>query len=277
MLGSHFYHGLIRKYVILFGSLFNNIYVDRVNEEGDVQRTIKIPIQYGPKERYLTRYRQNPDLLREISMVFPRMAFEITNISYDSSRKLNSIGRIPSVSSDGNALNTLYNPVAYNFDITLSIISRNTEDALRIVEQIIPFFTPQWTETLNLIPEANVSVDIPIIIRNINSVDTYSSNFENKEWIIWDLTFVLKGYLYGPSRSSSVIKQSIVKTHIPTTNTAAEGIGITAVATTTTVTPGLTSNGQPTSNASITIPASQIKADDDYGFIIDYSEDFNNG
>lgn len=275
MLGSHFYHGLIRKYVILFGSLFNDIYVDRVDANGVTQRTIKVPLQYGPKERYLTRYQQNPDLLREVSMVFPRMAFEITGVSYDPDRKLNSIGKIPVVNSNRNTLSTQYNPVAYNFDITLSIISRNTEDAVRIVEQIIPFFTPQWTETLNLIPEMNVSVDVPIVIKNVSTVDTYASNFEDKEWVIWEMTFVLKGYLYGPIRRQGIIKEAIVKSYIPTTNTAAEGVGDTDPSQTFNVTPGLTANGEPTSNAALSVPASDIEATDNYGFIIDFTEDLS--
>ncbi len=274
MLGSHFYHGLIRKYVVLFGSLFNNIYIDRVDANGVTQKTIKVPLQYGPKERYLTRYQQNPDLLREVSMVFPRMSFEITGVSYDSDRKLSSIGRIPSVTPDGNVLSTQFNPVAYNFDITLSIISRNTEDAVRIVEQIVPYFTPQWTETLTLIPEMNVNIDVPIIIKNVNTVDTYASNFEDKEWVIWEMAFVLKGQLYGPIRKQGVIKEVIVHTFIPNTNTAAEGIGIATPQFKYDVIPGLTANGQPTSNVSASVPTSQIKATDDYGFIVNFTEDF---
>jgi len=284
MLGSHFYHGLTKKYVVLFGSLFNDIYVDRTDANDEVKRTIKIPIQYGPKERYLARYRQNPDLLREVSMVFPRMAFEITGITYDPSRKLNSIGKISNINANADALTTLYNPVAYNFDITLSIISRNTEDALKIVEQIVPFFTPQWTETLNIIPELNISVDIPIIIKSVNSVDTYSGNFEDKEWVLWDLTFTLKGYLYGPSKTASVIKQAIVHAHIPDgdiglpqLNGTANSIEQTAISITTTVTPGMLANGYPTSNATLTVPASQIYANSNYGFIIDFQEDLYYG
>jgi hypothetical protein len=273
MLGSHFYHGLIRKYVILFGSLFNDIYIDRVDASGVTQKTIKVPLQYGPKERYLTRYQQNPDLLREVSMVFPRMSFEITGVSYDADRKLSSIGRIPSVTSNGNVLSTQYNPVAYNFDITLSIISRNTEDAVRIVEQIVPYFTPQWTETLALIPEMDVNIDIPIIIKNVSTVDTYASNFEDKEWVIWELSFVLKGQLYGPIRKQGVIKEVIVNSHIPNTNTAAQGVGKTTPAFTFDTIPGLTANGQPTANAEASIPASQIQATDDYGFIVSFTED----
>lgn len=276
MLGSHFYNSLIRKYVILFGSIFNDIYIDRIAANGTVQKTLKIPLQYGPKERYLARYRQNPDLLREVSMVFPRMAFEITSINYDPTRKLNTIGKIPNINSNSNILDIQYNPVAYNFDITLSIISRNTEDALRIVEQIIPYFTPQWTETLSLIEGMNINMDIPIVLKNVQMIDTYSSNFEDKEWIVWDLTFTLKGYLYGPTKTKSLIKQSIANAYIPK-GSVDSGIGITPAVATVTVTPGMLANGLPTSNASLTVPSSQISADDNYGFITDYEENLENG
>lgn len=276
MLGSHFYNSLIRKYVILFGSIFNDIYIDRIAANGTVQKTLKIPLQYGPKERYLARYRQNPDLLREVSMVFPRMAFEITSINYDPTRKLNTIGKIPNINSNSNILDIQYNPVAYNFDITLSIISRNTEDALRIVEQIIPYFTPQWTETLSLIEGMNINMDIPIVLKNVQMIDTYSSNFEDKEWIVWDLTFTLKGYLYGPTKTKSLIKQSIANAYIPK-GSVDSGIGITPAVATVTVTPGMLANGSPTSNASLTVPSSQISADDNYGFITDYEENLENG
>jgi hypothetical protein len=276
MLGSNFYHGLIRKYVVLFGSLFNDIYIDRVDAAGVTQRTIKVPLQYGPKERYLTRYQQNPDLLREVSMVFPRMSFEITSVSYDPTRKLNSIGKIPATNQYNSTLSTQYNPVAYNFDIVLSVISRNTEDAVRIVEQIVPFFTPQWTETLNLIPEMNVSVDIPIVIRDVKTIDTYASNFEDKEWVVWEMNFTLKGYLYGPVRRQAVIKDVLVNTYAPSADIA-DSIGVTPTLDTVEVKPGLTAGGQPTSNAAQSVPTSQISASDNYGFIVDFTENLNNG
>ena len=227
-------------------------------------------------ERYLTRYIQNPDLLREVSMVFPRMSFEITNISYDPDRKLPTIGSAAAVNVNGNTLNSQYNPVAYNFDITLSVISRNTEDATRIIEQILPYFTPQWTQTLDLVPEMGRTLDIPIIIKNVHVVDTYTNNFESKEWVIWELTFTLKGYLFGPVVRQGIIKDVKVNTYIPA-NTIANAIGVTPAVDMIDITPGLTANGQPTSNSALSIPSSQILASDDYGFIVDFHEDLTNG
>jgi hypothetical protein len=272
MLGNHFYHGIIRKLVVYFGSMFNDIYVDRVDANGDSQQTLKVPIQYGPKERYLTRLQQNPDLLREVSMVFPRMAFELTNIQYDANRKLNTIGKNTATTSYTDQLGNVYNPVPYNFDFELSIISRNTEDALRIVEQILPFFTPQWTETLTLVPQANIATDTPIILNSVKMTDTYENTFESSEYVLWTLTFTIKSYLYGP-----VSRQGIIKDAITNINNVSGNIN-DAIGTFTTPTvnidikPGLTANGQPTSNASLSVPASQIQATDDYGFITNIEE-----
>lgn len=277
MLGSNFYNGTIRKYVILFGSLFSDIYIDRVDADNVVQKTIKVPVEYGPKERYLARFNQNPDLLREVSMVFPRMSFEITNVWYDPDRKLSSITQFSAFNQSSNTVNAQYSPVAYNFDFTLSIISRNTEDASRIIEQILPFFTPQWTEKVNLIPEMNYPpMDIPIIIKSASVVDTYANKFESKEWVIWELTFTLKGYLFGPVRKQGVIKDIFVNTYVPTGDIDSS-IGNIPPVDIIEVKPGLTANGEPTSNASLSIPYQQIKPSDNYGFIVSFNENLNNG
>jgi hypothetical protein len=277
VLGSNFYNGTIRKYVILFGSLFSDIYIDRVDADNVVQKTIKVPVEYGPKERYLARFNQNPDLLREVSMVFPRMSFEITNVWYDPDRKLSSITQFSAFNQSSNTVNAQYSPVAYNFDFTLSIISRNTEDASRIIEQILPFFTPQWTEKVNLIPEMNYPpMDIPIIIKSASVVDTYANKFESKEWVIWELTFTLKGYLFGPVRKQGVIKDIFVNTYVPTGDIDSS-IGNIPPVDIIEVKPGLTANGEPTSNASLSIPYQQIKPSDNYGFIVSFNENLNNG
>ena len=272
MFGHKYYFGTIRKYIILFGTLFNDIFIDRVDKNGNLLKTIKVPVNYGPRERYLTRLEQNPDLLRQIDMLLPRIAFEITNIRYAEERKLNSIGKNKALSPDLNSFYTQYNPVPYDFDITLSIMTRNADDGTRIVEQILPFFKPEWTATVNVIPDMGIKMDIPVVIKSVNLSDTYESNFESRRAITWTLTFTLKGYLFGPISKTGVIKDSIVNFYIPTTNTAAEGVGITPAAETISITPGLTANGQPTSNAAASIPVDQISANSNYGFIVDFQE-----
>lgn len=270
--GSDFYHGTIRKYVALFGSLFNDITIDRVDANNNVTDSIKVPVSYGPKDRYLARLKQNPDLLREINLVLPRISFEIKSIEYDASRKLNTIGQNRAVQSNtsGNFVASAYNPVPYNLNIELSILTRNADDAMRIVEQILPFFKPEWTTAITLIPELGIIENVPIVLKEINYQDTYDDTFESKYAIIWSLGFILKGTFYGPVSSAGVIKEVIVNFYVPTTNTAAEGVGITSTAEYFTITPGLDANGNPTSNASISIPVANIAANSNYGFITDF-------
>jgi hypothetical protein len=273
MFGTKFYFGSIRKYVALFGTLFNDISIDRVDPKtGQVKTTINVPLSYGPRERYLSRIRENPDLLREINQILPRMAFEIKSVEYDSDRKLNTVGKNKHVISgnNGNSLYSQYNPVPYNFNIDLSILTRNADDATRIVEQILPFFKPEWTTTINLIPEMNIKMDIPVVLRNVQYNDTYEGNYNDRYAVIWDLQFVLKGYIYGPIRTSAVIKEVDVNFYTPTTDTAAEGVGVSSVAEYIKVFPGLDVNGNPTSNQSLSVPSSQIPANSNYGYITDF-------
>lgn len=270
MLGSSFYHGTIRKYVTLFGSMFNDIYIDRVDSSNNALQSMRVPISYGPKDRYLARAQQNPDLKRPVSMVFPRMSFEINNIHYDPDRKLNTIGRNAGPSGLTGNVNTQFNPVAYDFDITLSIIARNADDATRIVEQIIPFFTPEWTTAIKLIPELSLELDIPVVLKSVALEDSYENNFEEKQFTIWTLGFTLKGYLFGPINKKKVIKQIEINFYTPTTNTAAQGVGNTNISEYVIITPGVDANGNPTTLPGNTIPLSQITANSNYGFIVEF-------
>lgn len=270
MLGHKFYHSTIRKYVILFGSLFNDIIIDRVDETGNAIQSLTVPLMYGPKDRYLVRLRENPDLLRQINLLLPRMSFEITGVNYDPDRKLSSVLTLSDVTDDGNTLQSMYAPVPYNFDIQLSVLSRNADDATRIVEQILPFFKPEWTTTVSLIPEISFTTDIPIVLNSVATQDTYEDSFVSRYAIIWTLNFTLKGYLFGPVSKQGVIKEIDVNFYVPSTNTAAEGVGITDKAEWITILPGLTANGQPTSNVALSVSSSLINANSNYGYITEF-------
>ena len=199
------------------------------------------------------------------------MSFEIKSIEYDPTRKLNSVGKNRKSAADtASPVSYQFNPVPYNFNIDLAILARNPDDGLRILEQILPFFKPEWTTQINLIPEMNIHMDIPIVLKSVQYEDTFVGNFNDRQAIIWDLNFVLKGYLYGPVSSAGIIKEVDVNFYVPSTNTAAEGISVTSIAEYVQVTPGLDGNGAPTSNASISIPVSQISANSDYGYIKDF-------
>ena len=265
MFGQTFYHKTIRKYVILFGTLFNDIYLNRQDADGNQIQTLKVPITYGPKNKALTRVTSDPNLNRPYEVKAPIMAFEMTSMRYDNDRKLSTIKKHNVVK---NTLNTeqqsyVYNPVPYNIDFSLYILVKNAEDGTRILEQILPFFTPDWTTTVNLIPEMEVKLDIPIIISNISVEDNYEGASESQRTIIWKIDFTLKGYLFGPVRKSGVIK-------LANTNFFGD-ITPTSTYSNITITPGLLANGSPTTDPNLTISNLEINEDDDWAYIIQKS------
>jgi hypothetical protein len=254
--------------VVLFGALFNDIYINRDDQNGNHIQTMKVPLSYGPKEKFIARLVGDPDLQKQFAMVLPRLAFEMISLDYDPDRKFQTTNKLTSHLSNGKA-NYVYNPVPYNFQFSLYVMVKNAVDGTRIIEQILPFFTPSWTGTVNLVPEMNISKDIPIILNSVNCVDTYEGGFGQRREIVWTLNFTLQGYLFGPVTTSNVIKKMYINFYTPTGDIDT-AIGNTDKSLEITIEPGLTANGQPTSNAQLSIPLSQITANSNYGFIVDY-------
>lgn len=268
MLGATFFHDTIRKYVILFGTLFNTIYINRTNSAGEVIQTMKVPLAYGPKEKFLVRNTQDPNLNKPVQIQLPRMGFEIRDIKYSPNRKLQTVQKnFKVLTNEPNKLQYQYVPVPYDITFNLYVMTRFAEDGSRIVEQILPFFTPDWTSTVNLIPSMNIAMDIPIVLDNVTLNDSYEGKIGEDRVIIWTLVFTLKGYIFGPIKKSKVIKFSNTEFYIPTTNTAAEGIGVTDPTLRVDIKPGLTANGTPTSNAAASVDYLEIDASEDYGYI----------
>lgn len=269
MFGQNFYFSLIRKYVILVGTLVNDIIIIKTDKSGNQSGIIKVPVTYGPKDKMLARVLQDPNISRQTaSPTLPLISFEMGQIKYDGTRKLNTVGKI-AVKKDTNNFKYQYNPVPYNFEFKIYIYVKNTEDGTKIIEQILPYFTPDWTTTVNLIPEVEEIKDIPVILNGVNYEDTYDKDFKERRAIIWTLDLTLKGYLYGPVKSAGVIKFINTTFYIPN---ASDGkiqtvVGNTSPAEKLTLRPGLTANGTPTSNISLTIPYQEIEVSDDYGFI----------
>jgi hypothetical protein len=199
MLGnSPFYNRTIRKVVVAFGTIFNEIYLQRFNSNGTVKKEIfKVPLSYGPKEKYLTRITSDPTFLKSISTIVPRISFEMTGLSYDNSRKQSSLIKNFALDSDGK-LNTQFAPVPYDFNFSLSIFVRNTEDGTQILEQILPFFRPDFTVTVDFIPQMNQKYDLPIILNSVNTTTDYEGDMMTTRLIIWDLEFTVKGYIWPP-------------------------------------------------------------------------------
>lgn len=268
MFGHTFYHDTIRKYVILFGTLFNDIYINR-DRESNKTVTIKVPLSYAPKEKMLARIDGDPNLNRP-AIVLPRMGFELTSINYASERKLNTvIKHVGLDSNDDNKLKYSYMHVPYDFNFNLYIAVKNADDGTRILEQILPFFTPSWTSTVNLIPELNIKLDVPVVLSSITSEDTYDGSFENRRSLNWNLQFTLKGYIFGPVKSGEIIKLANTNFYDTTIyDNIDNAVGVAEDVSSVDVKPGLLANGSPTSNASLTVSVDQINANDNYGYIV---------
>jgi|TARA_B100001964_G_C14254636_1_gene611683 hypothetical protein len=208
MLGqSQFYHETIRKLVVAFGSMFNDIHLVRKNNAGVITQTMKVPLAYGPKQKFLARLRQDSTLDNKVAITLPRIGFEITGLTYDPTRKLNRVQKFKKVKSGSNKqLETQYMPVPYNLEFALSIMSKNSDDGLQILEQILPYFQPDYTVTINDNVAMDSKRDIPIILNSISYEDSYEGDYASRRSILYNLAFTLKFYLYGPVTSTSIIK-----------------------------------------------------------------------
>ena len=212
MFTNSFYHEVVRKTVVAFGSLFNNLYVVRKDNTGKVVQRMKVPLAYGPKQKFLTRLDQDstraPNDPQKTSVTLPRLGFEMTSLSYDSTRKLNRVQKFKKVKgADDKSMTSQFMPVPYNIGFTLYTMAKNSDDALQIVEQILPYFQPDYTVTLNAIPDMEIVRDVPIILNDVSYEDSYDGDFTSRRVIMYTMSFTAKNYLYGPVTSSKVIKQ----------------------------------------------------------------------
>lgn len=198
---------MIRKYVVLFGSLFNNISLIRTNKDtGSEIERIKVPIIYAPKEKYIARLFSDPDLQREIQVVLPRMSFEMTGISYDASRKQNSLLKNPTGVITNTASNQ-YVGVPYDLTFELNLYTRNIDDGTHVVEQILPYFNPDYTPTINPLTQMGFNKDTPIIMNTVTNNIEHEGNFDAVRYVTWTLTFTMKAYFYGPITTSKIIRK----------------------------------------------------------------------
>lgn len=208
MLGnSHFYNRTIRKVVVAFGTMFNDIRLVRYTKDGVTPKEhFKVPLSYGSKEKYITRLMSDPDLNKSVATSVPRISFELTGMTYDSSRKLQSTVRNFAANSNS-ALNTQYVPVPYDFEFSMSIYVRNTEDGTQILEQILPFFTPDFNVTVNFINDMNMKYDMPVILNSVTTNTEYEGDMQSTRFITWDLTFTAKGNIWPAVKTGKVIRQ----------------------------------------------------------------------
>jgi len=208
MLDQRFYWGTIRKAIVAFGSMFNNITIQRTDADGNVVQLQKVPLSYSPKQKFLTKIRQQPDVdTQNVQVLLPRMGFEMISLDYDPNRKISPIQQSRTINSS-TAANAQYAPTPYNINVILYVYAKNQDDGLQVIEQILPYFNPDYNLTIKAVPQLNIKNDLPIILSSIGFEDDYEGDLTTRRSIIWTLSFVLKLNFYGPVSKQGIIKKT---------------------------------------------------------------------
>jgi hypothetical protein len=222
MLGTYFYHEIIRRTVISFGTLFNDIYIRHKDSTGDSISEMKVPLAYGPTQKFLARIEQQAELNKPVAMTLPRLSFEMTSIQYDATRKANVTQTFKA--SDGTNLKKVYLPVPYNIGFQLNLMTKLQDDALQVVEQILPYFQPAFTLSIDLVDSIGEKRDIPITLDNVSFTDDYEGDFSTRRIMIYTFNFTAKTYLFGPIAESTegLIRKVQVDVYADTNRTTAK-------------------------------------------------------
>ena len=262
---QYFGFNITKKMVIVFGSCFNNMVVERFNSSGDQTELIKVPITYAAKEKMLARLQADPNLDRPYSALLPRMSFEIVDMFPNRTRHLPTLNRWVAKSTNLNKLKYQYTPVAYDIKFNLYIYTKNAQDGTKLLEQILPFFTPEWTASVELIAAMGETRDIPIILDGVSLQDLYDGDFKVRRSIVWTLSFTMQTYMYGPVKDKPIIKFTEVSMIMgdPSEDDLSIANNTFEVVT---MQPGLLANGSPTTNAAASVDYLTISIDDDFGF-----------
>jgi len=274
MFSSTFYHQSLRRYVVAFGNMFDDLIVRRLNSSSETIQAIMVPIAYGPKQKWLVRTRENPDLRAQVALQLPRLGFEITNITYDGTRRLTGTTKnVALKKSDVNKLSHQYVPVPWNIDFLLSAFVKNADDGAQIVEQIVPYFGPEWTNTVNVVPSMGIKMDVPTILNGITIEDLYEGDYESRQTLVYSFNFTMKGWFFGPVRTQGVIKRAQTDFHVvkPVANVdilygiqyekfTSEEIAAAGVSSRLRVQPGLLANGVGTTNSALSVSYKTISS-----------------
>jgi len=276
MLGHDFYHGLTRKYVILFGTLFNDIYIYRQDVAGSNTQRMKVPIAYGPREKFLARVTEDPRIDKPIAIRLPRMGFEITGINYAPNRAISRAGKFKSkaFADDETKYSNVLNPSPYDINFQLSIMVKSNEDGAKIIEQILPYFRPEFSVTAKLMDDyPDMKLDIPVILNSVSLDDTYDSDFLSRRSLTFVLDFTMKAMYFGPIIQEKVIKIAQVPVYTDA-NFQADIVNDppTQYSQKVTTQPGLTANGDPTNILADSIDPLLIDEINNYGYIVTTEE-----
>lgn len=202
------YHAIIKKVIIAFGRVFSDIKITREDEKGVVQQTIVVPIAYAPKEKWIVRLEQDPNLDKHTYTTLPRLSFEITGYAYDSARKVNKMSKINCYKDSKSS--SVLSPVPYNIDISMYVLTKNQEDAMQILEQILPVFNPEYNLSIIAVPELNIIQDVPLVLNNVTVSDEYEGDFQTRRFVNHTLNFTIKTNIFGPAVNQNVILDSNV-------------------------------------------------------------------
>jgi len=212
MLDQRFYWGTIRKAIVAFGNMFNNITIERKDTAGNVVQLQRVPLAYSPQQKFLAKIRQQPDVDNtNFQVILPRMGFEMVSLDYDPNRKISPMQQSRTINSSTTA-SAQYAPTPYNINVLLYIYAKNQDDGLQIIEQILPYFNPDYNLTINAIPELSINNDLPIILNSIGFVDDYEGDMTTRRAIMWTLSFVMKLNFYGPVSKQGIINRVTTNT-----------------------------------------------------------------
>jgi len=206
---STYYHQAIRKSIVAFGRLFSDIRIVRKNKDETKQQTVKVPLTYAPKEKWLVRLESDPTLDNYTYVSLPRMSFEIVSYMYDSQRKTNKLNRITCENLNGTNKKSVFSPAPYNIDISLYVISKTQEDGMQILEQILPIFTPEYTLSVQALPDLNIKQAVPVILNSVQVNDEYDGDFQTRRFVTHTLNFQMKTNVYGNVSEQGIILSSI--------------------------------------------------------------------
>jgi hypothetical protein len=231
MLDQRFYWGTIRKSIVAFGNMFNNITVEHKDSLGTVIESIRVPLSYSPKQKFLTKIRQQPNIdTQNIQIVLPRMGFEMVSLDYDPNRKISPIQQSRTIDSSTTA-NSQYAPTPYNLNMLLYIYAKNQDDGLQIIEQILPYFNPDYNLTIKAIPDLDIKNDLPILLNSIGFQDDYEGDMTTRRSVIWSLNFIMKLNFYGPvNRQGFITKVNATTYNDPKLSTALQKTTVEASA-----------------------------------------------
>lgn len=212
MLDQRFYWGTIRKAIVAFGTMFNGITIERKDSNGNVVQIQRVPLSYSPKQKFLAKIRQQPNVDEaNFQVILPRMGFEMIALDYDPNRKISPLQQNRTLNSSTTA-SAQYAPTPYNISVLLYIYAKNQDDGLQIIEQILPYFNPDYNLTLKAIPELDIKNDLPILLNTIGFEDDYEGDMTTRRAIIWTLSFVMKLNFYGPVSKQGVINRVVANT-----------------------------------------------------------------